>query len=59
MYIRNKVNRNIYMWWITLAAASLTTNPLPLHEEKNSQKLEDWQIVNDIKVLRYSNIDVF
>ena len=58
MYIRNKVSRNIYIRWITLAAASLITNPLPLHEEKNSQKL-DWQIVNDIKVLRYSNIDVF
>ena len=38
---------------------SLTTNPPPFQEEKNSSKLKDCQIFSVIKVLGYLNIGVY
>ena len=47
------------MFTDNLRCYKLNNRSTPFQEERNSQKLTDCQIVNVIKILRYSNIDVY
>ena len=49
----------IMCWRITVAATRLTINPPPFSEEKKIAKLKEFQIANAVKVLGYSNIDIY